>query len=57
MTSKAIQPDLTVVGDVMPGRKVARSLQRVGFGKAAASLRGLLTGRIVVGNLECVLSV
>ncbi|HUU58809.1 MAG TPA: CapA family protein [Phycisphaerae bacterium] len=56
MTSKAIQPDLTVVGDVMPGRKVARSLQRVGFGKAAASLRGLLTGRVVVGNLECVLS-
>jgi len=56
MISNAVsQADLTIVGDVMPGRNVAGSLQRVGLDEAARRLRHLLPGRIVVGNLECAL--
>ena len=50
------QADVTIVGDVMPGRNVAKSLQRVGRDEAARRLWGLLGGRVVVGNLECALS-
>ncbi|MHC4983609.1 MAG: CapA family protein [Planctomycetota bacterium] len=49
-------PDLTIVGDVMPGRNVASSLRRVGLDAAAERLRCLLPGRVVIGNLECALS-
>jgi len=49
------QPDLTLVGDVMPGRKIAEAIARLGQSAAAARLRGLLPGRIAVGNLECAL--
>ena len=45
--------DITVVGDVMPGRKVAESLHCSQMGESGARLRSLLAGDIAVGNLEC----
>jgi len=44
---------ITFVGDVMPARKVAVSLRRIGLDAAAARLRELLPAGPVVANLEC----
>ena len=51
--AEARKPDVTLVGDVMPGRGVGASLVRFGPDKAAAWLKSLLPGRLVIGNLEC----
>jgi len=53
--SKLDQPEVTIVGDVMPGRKVADSLRRIGWQDAARRVRSSLKGKLVVGNLECAL--
>jgi hypothetical protein len=55
ISDKESRADLTVVGDVMPGRKVAQSLQRIGPDRVASRLQTLLTGTVAVGNLECAL--
>lgn len=47
---------LTVVGDVMPGRKVALSLAQLGLAQAVQRIRNVLGDAPAVGNLECPLS-
>jgi poly-gamma-glutamate synthesis protein (capsule biosynthesis protein) len=47
---------IVVAGDVMPGRKVAASIARIGMMAAAARVRSVLGEGVCIGNLECPLS-
>jgi hypothetical protein len=44
------------VGDLMPCRKVAQSLRNLGLAPSAERLGGLLSGDVLIGNLECPLA-
>lgn len=48
-----MDPILTFVGDVMPGRKVGQTIRQVGPKTSAARVRAALGEGVVVANLEC----
>ncbi len=53
MRNDNAEPDLTLVGDVCPARKVGESLARLGEARVATRLRAVLGPAPAVGNLEC----